>query len=748
MKKIFTFLSLCLLSIAASAQEYVFTDKEGNVFEDGAVINRSEVVDDGFGGINLPGNLFVKNVNAEEGCQVAIEAQITKIDNGDLQLCFPTNCQSYSETGTYEPNGKATLAIGESKDLMTEWIPTEYGECTVTYSAKKYQGISGEACRSITVKYKYSNTQQNWWGYISVNDAVNGVGVSAADTYHCAIFIPGDHEIAAGKTINAIRFGLVAPHATDAKVWVASSLPSSIDASHTLQFVDVPASELGKEQIDIQLPTPCEIPAEGIYVGYSFTITSVATSGDAYPVLFSGKAAPNTLILKTEKNVPDWTDLYTNDFGKLFLQVLLEGTFADNNATVADFGPVYSALGESTTAMIAITNGGGTPLSSIDYTITTDGVASAEQHVDIANPIVFSNTGKVSITIAADDATGAKAKTLNITKVNGNANTAADATANFTLYTLPELVERNIVVEEYTGTGCGYCPRGLAGMEKMRQAFGDRFVGIGIHQYNSSDAMYIATSAYAKLNFEGAPSCRINRGEVIDPYYGSADDILVDCVEELAIPALAKVNVSATIDEELEKVDAKAQIETLLDNSEYTLEFVVIGDGLTGTGTAWNQSNYYYQYSSSELPEDLAIFGNGGKYGKSSVTGWLFNDVALVSSYVSNSNKAPKLDVMNAGEQKEAEYSLTMPTKTTLKNAVKDAKLFIVALIVDKQKHIVNAAKAPITIANPDGIQTINQSSNQETVHYTLDGRRVQTMQKGLNIVRMANGKTIKVIQK
>ena len=749
MKKIFTFLSLCLLSIAASAQEYVFTDKEGNVFEDGAVINRSEVVDDGFGGINLPGNLFVKNVNAEEGCQVAIEAQITKIDNGDLQLCFPTNCQSYSETGTYEPNGKATLAIGESKDLMTEWIPTEYGECTVTYSAKKYQGISGEACRSITVKYKYSNTQQNWWGYISVNDAVNGVGVSAADTYHCAIFIPGDHEIAAGKTINAIRFGLVAPHATDAKVWVASSLPSSIDASHTLQFVDVPASELGKEQIDIQLPTPCEIPAEGIYVGYSFTITSVATSGDAYPVLFSGKAAPNTLILKTEKNVPDWTDLYTNDFGKLFLQVLLEGTFADNNATVADFGPVYSALGESTTAMIAITNGGGTPLSSIDYTITTDGVASAEQHVDIANPIVFSNTGKVSITIAADDATGAKAKTLNITKVNGNANTAADATANFTLYTLPELVERNIVVEEFTGTGCGWCPRGLVGMENMRQAFGNRFVGIGIHQYNSSDAMYISPSGYAKLNFDGAPSCRINRGEVIDPYYGSADDILVDCVEELAIPALAKVNVSATIDEELEKVDAKAQIETLLDNSEYTLEFVVIGDGLTGTGTAWNQSNYYYQYSSSELPEDLAIFGNGGKYGKSSVTGWLFNDVALVSSYVSNSNKAPKLDVMNAGEQKEAEYSLTMPTKTTLKNAVKNAELFIVALIVDKEKHIVNAAKAPITIADPSGIENVNAAANNEQIaRYTLDGRRVQGMQKGLNIVRMANGKAIKVIQK
>lgn len=747
MKKFFTFLSLCLLSITVSAQEYVFTDKEGNVFEDGTVINRTNVEDDGFGGINLPANLFVKNVNAEEGCQVAIEAQITKIDNGDLQLCFPTNCQSYSEIGTYEPNGKATLAIGESKDLMTEWLPTAYGECTVIYTAKKYQGLSGEACRSITVKYKYSNTQQNWWGYVSANTSGNSVGTQAAETYHCAIFIPGNHDIAAGKTINAIRFGLVAPHATNAKVWVASSLPSSIDASHTLQYVDVPASALGNEQIDIQLPTPCEIPASGIYVGYSFTIKNNTTQQDKYPVLTAGEDAPNALLLKTDQM--DWDDFNGYGFGSLLLQVLLEGTFAENIATAADFGPVYSVLGESTTAMIAITNGGGTPLSSIDYTITTDGVTGAEQHADIANPIAFSNTGKVKITVAADETTGQKAKTLNITKVNGNANTAEDASANFTLYTLPELVERNIVVEEYTGTGCGYCPRGLVGMEKMRQAFGDRFVGIGIHQYNSSDAMYIATSAYAKLNFEGAPSCRINRGEVIDPYYGSADDILVDCVKELAIPALAKVNVSATIDEELKKVDAKAKIETLLDNSEYTLEFVVIGDGLTGTGTAWNQSNYYYQYSSSELPEDLAIFGNGGKYGKSSVTGWLFNDVALVSSYVSNSNKAPKLDVMNAGEQKEAEYSLTMPTKTTLKNAVKDAELFIVALIVDKEKHIVNAAKAPITIADPSGIENVNAAANNEQIaRYTLDGRRVQGMQKGLNIVRMANGKTIKVIQK
>ena len=90
-----------------------------------------------------------------------------------------------------------------------------------------------------------------------------------------------------------------------------------------------------------------------------------------------------------------------------------------------------------------------------------------------------------------------------------------------------------------------------------------------------------------------------------------------------------------------------------------------------------------------------------------------------------------------------------MPTKATLKNAVKDADLYIIALVVDKQsKKIVNAAKAAITVANPDAIETVNATDDTEVARYTLDGRRVNNGQKGLNIVRMANGKTVKVINK
>ena len=594
-----------------------------------------------------------------------------------------------------------------------------------------------------------ASAEQDWWGYVNGDETLNGIGISNPDTYHCAIFIPGDHAIAAGKTINAVRFGLVATHATNAKVWVASSLPTTIDATTTLGYADVPDSKLGNNQIDIELPTPVAIPAEGVYVGYSFTITTVENSEDAYPVLFCGEPAINTLLIKTGKSVTTWTDLYQNGFGRLFLQVLLEGTFAGNTATAADFGPVFTLLGESATATIAVTNAGSTPLNSIDYTITTDGITGAEQHADIATPIAYNKTGKVSITVAADHIMGAKAKTLNITKANGQANTAADNAATFTLYTLPELVERKVAVEDFTGTGSGWCPRGLAGMKKLRQTFGNRFVGIGLHQYSNSDPMYIDKSAYANVGMNSAPSCCINRGEIIDPYDGSANGICEDFAAEMAIPALAKVNVSGIIDEGLKKVRAKALVEALLDNSEYTLEFVVIGDSLTDTDTAWDQANNYpSRYSASELPDDLAIFANGGIYGTDPITGWKFNDVALASSYMNYINQVPGLGTLGAGEQTSAEYTLTMPTKTTLKEAVKNAKLYIVALLVDSQGKIINADKQPITVAEPSGIENVSTTDSEQTASYTLDGRRIQTMQKGINIVRMANGKTMKVVSK
>ena len=591
---------------------------------------------------------------------------------------------------------------------------------------------------------------QLWWGYVNGSEKTSGLGVQQADVYHCAIFIPGNHGIAGGKTIRSVRFGLTAPNATNCKVWLASSLPATVDKNSTLQMADVAATELGKQQIEVALPTAYAIPAEGVYVGYSFTVSDVVYQADAYPILIAGTDQPNSLLIKTDNLVPEWSDMYGSGYGALYMQVLLEGEFADNTATPSITGEYYAQLGGSTQVAVSLLNNGASPLTSIDYTITTDGVAGAEQHLELESPIAFNNSGRATIEVAADAEAGSKTKTLTVTKVNGQANNAPVTTSDFTLITLEKLIARNVAVEQFTGTGCGWCPRGHVGMAKMREAFGDRFIGIAIHQYSnqSSDAMYLAPSKYANHGLNGAPSCRLNRGESMDPYYGSGEDVLYDMQQALAVPALAEVSVSGVMDTNKTKIDAKATLTPLIAGN-YTLEFVAVADGLTGTGAGWQQTNYYStQYASqtgitkSSLPEDLQyLFDLRGTF-----TG-TFNDVAIASSYVSSKNQVEKL-TLTANEEQEVSYTITMPTYTKLKNALKDDQIYVVALLVDAQGKIVQAAKQQVSIADPTGIEDVKSMADaQPTDVYTLDGRKSSNAQRGLQIVRLSDGRTVKVVK-
>jgi hypothetical protein len=591
---------------------------------------------------------------------------------------------------------------------------------------------------------------QVWWGYVSNNTSLSGLGVQAKDTYHCAIFIPGNHVIAGGKTIQAVRFGLVAPNATNAKVWIASKKPSTIDNTNCIDIVDVPQSDLGNINIDIPLNTPYTIPSTGVYVGYSFTISAISNSDDQFPILITGSDAPNTLIIKTDTNVPSWSDMNGQGFGSLFLQVLLEGDFGDNDVTPLDFGPVYGEINKTGGAAFVINNNGYSPVSSVDYIITTDGNDSQEFHATIEPAVPGFSAGYMGAIIPAEAEQCIKNKTLTITKVNGNENNATDKTASFTMYSLSEIIDRTVIVEQFTGTGCGWCPRGHVGMAKMREAFGDRFAGVALHQYSgqSSDAMNIATNKYAKLSFSGAPSARINRGAEVDPYYGSYNDILEDMNEELAIPALAEVQVSGNFNEDKTKVDAKANLRPLFDGT-YKLEFVLVADGLTGTGSGWNQTNYYsYAYASQTgitkagLPDDLKYL-----YDTPATFNPIFNDVAIASSYVSGSNKVPA-QTLTSGETSEVSYTVSMPTYTKLKNALQYDQIYVLAILIDSSNKVVNVAKAKVADYDPTGISAVSSNNATETVRYTLDGRQITAPQHGLNIIKMSDGTVRKVVVK
>ena len=140
MKKILSILALFACGVfAAQAQvdkTLQFVDKDGKVVENGAELTLTEVEAPwGDDQIVLP--LSVKNTkNAKAGVRLIFN--VMQIDNGAIQVCFPSDCNVYSEAKEYIKQ-PGTLEPGEVKGMATEWLPTAKGKCVVTFQLQYFE---------------------------------------------------------------------------------------------------------------------------------------------------------------------------------------------------------------------------------------------------------------------------------------------------------------------------------------------------------------------------------------------------------------------------------------------------------------------------------------------------------------------------------------------------------------------------------------------------------------------------------
>lgn len=427
----------------------------------------------------------------------------------------------------------------------------------------------------------------------------------------------------------------------------------------------------------------------------------------------------------------------------LAIQLIVEGDFGQNNVQPLDFGNVIVAKGKTKNVAVKFRNLG-SKFTSIDYTISLDGKAGAEQHLDFGKDFGLAGTHTVEIPFAATSEIGKSAVTLTVTKVNGAENACAIKTATGTLYTVEREFVKRSVVEEYTGTGCGFCPRGHVGMHNMRELYGDQFVGIAMHQYNSSDPMYYTSYG---LGFQGAPSCMVNRSSGdLDPYY----DLPKAFMASLKEMPLIDVSVEGAFSEDTAYVYAKASVESLV-SGDYDIAYMLVADNLSGTTKSWKQSNYFAKgngvyNSQSSMPEDLQFLWDAG-----SSYAATYNDVLISSSYVSSKNKAT-LPSLVANGSVNSYYTLTMPTKKALKEAIRSCgnEVYVIAMVLDKKTGaIVNARKAKVADFGTTGIENVNNSSEATVVaRYNVNGVQIAAPVKGINIVKMSDGTTRKVLVK
>lgn len=587
-------------------------------------------------------------------------------------------------------------------------------------------------------------------GYFDTDDCDNYVGVQQ---------LPGNSKVAIaltaddlapyyGKKIAGVRFNL-AQSETSTGVFVenvkikngAITENTAIVTSDKSVTSAAGAKNTG-EWHEVMFDNKVEITSsfETLFVGYCYKQKS-----NNYPVGVNSKVDGPFFLYTNISSAQGgtgeaWYAINSGGNG-LAIQLIVEGDFAPNSVQPLDFGKFVITKGKSKNVAVDFRNIG-SKFTSIDYTIALDGKAGAEQHLDFGKDFGVGGTHTVEIPFAADSKIGTSTVTLTVTKVNGVENANAIKTATGTLYTVEREFVKRSVVEEGTGTDCGYCPRGHVAMHNMHNLYGDQFIGIALHQRSSMDPMY---NVSYNLGFPSFPQCMVNRSNDFWDPYEQMPAVLKASLNEIA---LAEVTVAGTFADEDTKVNATASVESLV-AGDYDIAFMLTADGLTGKTTSWKQSNYFSKghsgnpyNSKSSMPEDIQfLWDKGSSYYAT------YNDVLIASSYVSDKNKAT-LPTLVANGTVSSEYTLKMPTKVALKKAIKLDQVYVVAVLLDKKTGaIVNAGRARVT--GSTGIEDVTTGTEATVVaRYTVNGVQVSAPVKGVNILKMSDGTTRKVLVK
>ena len=214
--------------------------------------------------------------------------------------------------------------------------------------------------------------------------------------------------------------------------------------------------------------------------------------------------------------------------------------------------------------------------------------------------------------------------------------------------------------------------------------------------------------------------------------------------EERSRGADMDIDVTATWDDRQENITVTPRVTFRIDKKDatYGFAYVLTEDGMSNPN--WQQNNYY-----SGRTEDLGKSDELDYFIKAgyAVKGLENNFVAIAAEGV----KDPLTDHIQTPIKADEPQTHTYIFKNiSSKKVIQDkAKLKVCVLLINiKTGHIENAAKCSISPANTTEISSVSEGQNSvvETARYTLDGRRITTPQKGINIVKYSDGRVCKEV--
>lgn len=154
--------------------------------------------------------------------------------------------------------------------------------------------------------------------------------------------------------------------------------------------------------------------------------------------------------------------------------------------------------------------------------------------------------------------------------------------------------QKNVLLEEITGTWCNNCPSGIYYIDSLHHTY-DNVIAIAVHTDWPTQKDPMSYQEYAeKTKLTSAPSANIGRRYTAK----NTSEWFQFVEEEMSQQPKANVSVATSFDEESRLLTAVITV-TAIENLEgsYTVSGVVCEDAVTGTSAAYNQANVYAQYA-------------------------------------------------------------------------------------------------------------------------------------------------------
>lgn len=347
----------------------------------------------------------------------------------------------------------------------------------------------------------------------------------------------------------------------------------------------------------------------------------------------------------------------------------------------------WALINTNTVLSAEVTNVGGNAITSltIDW---NDGVSHSQTiSVNIAPGASASVAHPTNVTYATAVEENI---TVTITGVNGGADGEPSNNSGSALHnTLSQQTDKAVVIEEGTGTWCGWCPRGAVAMDYMIATYPADFIGIAVH---NGDPMTLAAYDGA-AGISGFPGANVDRSLLGVSVSQTAFETYYNDRVNMGVPANVSAVVSGT--GTAVTINATANFYTPVSGANFRLAVVISEDNVTGTTSAYNQANYYagggqgamggYEALPDPVPAAQMVYDHVGR--------------ALLGTYAGQAGSVPA--TITDGTVANYTFNYTVPGTSNRANMHA-----IVMLIDNATGEIVNAKS--YSIAEGAGIASVD----------------------------------------